>query len=94
MSKATESPVWPFCQEELVALVGLLGRAHAGELAHGPELAPVHRRVDAAGVGIFAREAQIGSRPSRSRAVVLGVERLEGVARERGEVGVPELELA
>jgi hypothetical protein len=38
-------------QQELVPLVRLLGGAIAGELADGPELAAVHRRVDAAGVG-------------------------------------------
>ena len=36
-------------QQELVALVGVFGGAEPGELAHGPEPAAVHRRVDAAG---------------------------------------------
>ncbi len=34
-------------EQELVALVGVLGGAEAGELAHRPEAAPVHVRLDA-----------------------------------------------
>ena len=36
------------------ALVGLLARAEAGELAHRPQAAAVHRGVDAARVGVVA----------------------------------------
>ncbi len=36
-------------EEELEALVGRLGRAEAGVLAHGPELRAVHLAVDARG---------------------------------------------
>ena len=43
-------------EQELVALVGVLGGAEAGELAHGPEPAAVHRGVDAAGERELARQ--------------------------------------
>ncbi len=46
-------------EEEFVAAVGLLGIAHAGVLAHGPESAAVHGGLDAAGVGILAGVAQV-----------------------------------
>ena len=48
------------------ALVRLLGGAEAGELAHRPQPAPVHRRIDAARVGVLAREAR-GRAPGPSR---------------------------
>src|SRR5437879_4199863 len=60
-----------------VALVGVLGRAEAGELAHGPELFPVHRRVDTAGIGrkagipLLLREMPLGE----TGGVVKGLER-------------------
>ena len=44
-------------QQELVALVGVLGRAEAGELPHGPEPAAIHRGVDAAGIGKVAGQS-------------------------------------
>src|SRR5215210_8679657 len=64
--------------------VGLLGGAEAGELAHRPEPAAVHRRVDPAGVRICARIAEValGIRPL---AVLLGVEGLHPVAGDRLE---------
>ncbi len=70
------------------ALVGLLDRPEARELAHRPEAAAVHRRIDAAGVGERAGEALV------PLAVVIGqivrrVERLDRVARERLERGRP-----
>ena len=46
-------------QQIAVAGVGFLGRAEPGVLPHGPEAAAVHRRLDAPGVGIGAREAQV-----------------------------------
>ena len=62
------------------ALVGLLGGAEAGELAHRPQPAAVHARVDAAGERILAREAD----PLLERADVLGrVERSDGLTRHR-----------
>src|SRR5690606_19703926 len=36
------------------ALVGLLGRAEAGVLPHGPDAAPIHVGVNPTGVGIRA----------------------------------------
>ncbi len=60
-------------EEVAEALVRLGGRAEAGELAHRPELAAVHRRIDAAGERIDAGIAEV--------ALVLD---LDGVrARER-----------
>src|SRR5206468_637419 len=40
-------------------LVRLLGRAEAGEHAHGPRAAPVHRRLDAPREGVLARKAEV-----------------------------------
>ncbi len=45
--------------ELVVALVGLLGRAEAGVLAHRPRPAGVHGRVDPAGVGVLPRLAEL-----------------------------------
>ena len=41
-------------QQVAVALVGLLGGGEAGVLAHRPEAPAIHRRLDAARVGILA----------------------------------------
>ena len=49
-------------EEELEALVGLLGRPEPGVLAHGPEPAPVHRRVDAPGIRVRAGFAELRRR--------------------------------
>src|SRR5208283_3642761 len=46
-------------EEIAEALVGVLGGAETGELAHGPKAGAVHGGVNAAGVGGFAREAEI-----------------------------------
>ena len=65
--------------EVVKALVGLAGGPEPGELPHRPRAPPVHRRVDAAGVGGFAREAQVflvvhvGDVPGRVEAVDLVV---------------------
>ena len=61
-SNATESPVWPLREQIAIARVGLRGGAETGVLPHGPELAAVHRRVDAAREGKFAR-----ARPGKIR---------------------------
>src|SRR6266436_887111 len=45
-------------QEIAIALVGFSGGAEAGVLAHSPEAAAVHRRVDAASERVFARIAE------------------------------------
>ena len=49
-------------EQELEALVGLLGRAEAGVLAHRPQLRAVHLGVDAPGVGERPRLAQLRGR--------------------------------
>ncbi len=46
-------------EEEAIALVGVRGAAEAGELAHRPELAPVHRLVDAARVRVLAGDTEV-----------------------------------
>ena len=46
-------------EEEFVAAVGLLGVAHAGVLAHGPEAAAVHGGLDAAGEGVLAGVVEV-----------------------------------
>ena len=75
-------PGLPVVEQVAEALVGLLGGAEAGELAHRPQAAPVHARVDAARERILAREAD----PLLERADVLGtVERLDRLSRERRE---------
>ena len=62
------------------ALVGLLGRAEAGELAHRPQPPPVHRRVDAAGERVLAGVADVAL-GIHVGEVLRGVERLELAAR-------------
>ena len=72
-------PLLAVVEQVAKALVGLLGRAEARELAHGPEAPAVHRRIHAAGERIDARVADrlgVGQ-------VVLRVERLDGLAAER-----------
>ena len=46
-------------EQVFVALVGFLGGAETGVLAHGPEAAAVHGRLHAAGVRILAGETQL-----------------------------------
>jgi hypothetical protein len=46
-------------QQEFVAPVRLFGVAHARVLAHGPQAAAVHRRLNAAGVRKRSRLAQL-----------------------------------
>ena len=61
-------------QQIFVALVGFLGVAHAGVLAHGPEPAAIHGGLHAAGEGIFAGIADVAflSRPFRSAGAYSG----------------------
>jgi hypothetical protein len=67
------------------ARVRLLGRAEAGELAHRPQAAPVHARVDAAGERELARAADlVRERPDVLRAV----ERRYRLAGEGLELGL------
>ncbi len=71
----------PVREQELEALVGLARAAEAGELAHGPQAAAVHRGVHAARVGILAGIAEVLR--VLERRVVGAVERRELGARER-----------
>ncbi len=47
-SNATDKSGGPVGEQILVALVGLLGVAHAGVLPHGPQPAAIHRGLDSA----------------------------------------------
>ena len=49
-------------QEELETQVRRGGRTEAGVLAHRPESSPVHRGLDAAGVGVLPRAAELRRR--------------------------------
>ena len=49
----------PLGDQELIALIALLGVAKAGVLAHGPETAAVHVGLHATRVGEFAGEAKL-----------------------------------
>ena len=70
------------------ALVRLLGGAEAGELAHRPQPAAVHRRVDAARERKLAREADLLGVGQIVRGVE-GLDRLAGVGgEERVALGV------
>jgi len=73
-------------EQVVEALVGLLGRAEARELAEGPQAPAVHRRVDPARERILAGQAD---RRLEVRGEISGrVERLDLLAGERGERGV------
>src|SRR5580765_9026385 len=52
-------PGLPVLEEVAEALVRLLGRPEAGELAHRPQAAAVHRGIDAARERIRARPAEV-----------------------------------
>ncbi len=67
------------------ALVGLLGRAEARELAHRPQAPAVHRRVDAAREGIDARPPVVVLVLAAAGEVGLRVQRLDGRAAQRRE---------
>jgi len=43
-------------QQIAESLIGVFGSAEAGELAHRPQAAAMHRRVNAAGVRRLARK--------------------------------------
>ena len=63
-------------KQELEARVRLLRRPEAGELAHGPELAAVHRRVRSARERRLARQAEpLLERGRASGKIVRAVER-------------------
>src|SRR5207245_4146119 len=52
----------PLREQVMVAAVGFLRRGEAGELAHGPELAPVHIAMDASRVREFAGRGKLSGR--------------------------------
>ena len=79
MSKAVERPVLAGLEQVAEARVGLLDGAEARELAHRPEPAAVHRRVDA------ARERDSPGKPSFS----VGVEAREVLGRVERPIGGP-----
>src|SRR5690606_7208732 len=64
-------------EQVLEPLVGVVGGAEAGELAHGPEAAAVPLRVEAAGVRVLAGFGDIA---------VDGLERLCGLGRAVGRL--------
>ncbi len=69
------------------ALVGVLGGAEAGELAHGPEASTMHGGVNAAGVGRLTGEAEVaGGVPAFE--IGRGVEAANGVAGDGRELGL------
>eukprot|EP00828_Plagiopyla_frontata_P029128 TRINITY_DN37681_c0_g1_i1.p2 TRINITY_DN37681_c0_g1~~TRINITY_DN37681_c0_g1_i1.p2 ORF type:complete len:254 (+),score=34.53 TRINITY_DN37681_c0_g1_i1:23-784(+) len=49
----------PLVQQKAVSFIGLLGRGEPRILPHGPEASPVHVRLNAPGIGVFARESQV-----------------------------------
>ena len=49
----------PLREQVLVALIGFLGVAHAGVLAHGPEAAAIHGGLHAAGIGELPGKTEI-----------------------------------
>ena len=71
-------------EQRLEALVGLLRRPEPGELPHGPELAAVAGRVNAAGVGELAGIVQVARRIEVGQ-VVRGVETVDRAAGDRRE---------
>ncbi len=74
-------------EEITEALVGVLGGAEAGELAHGPHSAAMHGGVNAAGVGRLTGEAEVaGGVPVFE--VGRGVEAANGVAGDGRELGL------
>ena len=77
-------------EQLVVAGVGLRGRAEPGVLAHGPGPAGVHRRVDAAGVGILPGGTDQGGVGTGARlGVVEGGERTSGLGDCHGPKARP-----
>ena len=80
-SKAHDRPGLPRRQQELEALVGVLGGAEPGVLAHRPQPAPVHARVDA---------PRVGRRPGLARAWRRGPSPRGPPALYSGRTSMPE----
>ena len=62
----------PLREQVVVALVRLVRGAEAGVLAHRPEAAAVHVRLDAAREGRLAGDAEIARRVEADRVEVVG----------------------
>ncbi len=75
-------------QQIFVALVGLLGRGEAGELAHGPHLAAIAGGVNAARVRRLAGIVQILVVAPVFGKIGLRIETANGHAGNGGEAGV------
>src|SRR3989442_13394740 len=71
-------------QEIVEPPVGVFGGGEAGELAHGPDFSPVHRRVDAAREGVLARVAQVAV-VIKTGKIGWRVKALDGYAGHGGE---------
>ena len=70
-------------QQILIALVRLFRRTEAGVLAHRPEPAAIHRRLDASRIGVAAGKAELGHIAASIAVrgqVVRRVERFERLA--------------
>ena len=80
MSNAVERPGLTVVEQVAEALVRLLGGAEAGELAHRPQAAAVHGRVDAAGERELAGVADVLVVAGN---VIWPVQRLDRFPRER-----------
>src|SRR5690349_1551686 len=78
-------PRLPAAEQELVALVGIRGRAEARELAHGPEPTAVHRGMHAARKGELPGLAQL-SRRIEAVQVPGRIERRHFEAAQRREI--------
>ena len=77
-------PGLPLREQIAKAAIGILGRAEARELAHGPQPAAIHRGVNAARVRRLAGIAEIAL-GIPIREVGLGVEPPNRIARDGGE---------
>ena len=71
----------------LEALVRVLGGAEAGDLAHRPQPAPIHRRVRSARERVLAGQADVGER--RIGRVERGVDALEWKTAQRSKLRAP-----
>ncbi|MBT9166655.1 MAG: hypothetical protein DDT25_01351 [Chloroflexi bacterium] len=72
-------------QEILVASIGLLGGAEAGEHAHRPELSPITGGMDATKIGVFAGKSDVPLIIEMS-GMVWGVNPLDRQAGDGGEI--------
>ena len=80
-------------QQIPVASIGLLCRGVAGVLAHGPEPAPVHGGLNAAGKGVLPGVAQVLLMVEAAAAKIIGVVDRVHVQPRLGGEGVASLRL-